>query len=241
MRITLAQTRPFKGDVTANIAQHKKLIGLAVEQRTNLIIFPELSITGYEPQLAEELAMAPDDPRLSDFQHLADCHTIIIGVGLPTKSSEGICISLLLFHPNNQTQTYSKKYLHADEEPFFVSGKNSSTSVRGTDIGLAICYEISVGEHSANAFANGSSIYLASVAKSAKGVEKAHDTLAQMAAQYQMTTLMVNSVGPSDDFIGAGCSAVWSIDGELLGQLDGESEGILVFDTASAEVIIHPC
>jgi predicted amidohydrolase len=236
MRISVAQMRSIKGDITANIAQHKILTLLAVQKKADMVVFPELSVTGYEPTLAKALAVNPDNAVFSEFQQLADKHKIIIGVGAPILSAGGICISLLFFHPHRLRQVYSKKYLHADEEPFFVSGENVSTRVKGTGIELAICYEISVPQHAANAAKNGGTVYLASVAKSAKGVEMAHKTLADLAKKYGMTVLMANSVGPSDDFIGAGGSAAWDSNGGVLGQLDPESEGILMVDTVTGEV-----
>ncbi|WP_339793727.1 MAG: carbon-nitrogen hydrolase family protein [Imperialibacter sp.] len=236
MRICVAQTRPLKGDIAANIAQHKKLIHLAVEEKGNVLVFPELSITGYEPHLAKELAMSPGDPRLSAFQHMADQHEIIIGLGIPMIKEGGINITMVIFHPHAPRQTYSKKYLHADEEPFFVSGENDSTRIKGTGIELAICYEISVPEHAATAAKNGGTVYLASVAKSAKGVEMAHKTLAEIATKYGMTALMANSVGPSDDFVGAGGSAIWDSKGKLVRQLDSDCEGLLIVDAETLEV-----
>jgi predicted amidohydrolase len=75
-----------------------------------------------------------------------------IGVGTPTKNNKGICISMVLFQPHKARQTYSKKYLHAEEEEFFISGE-SSAGLPGykPNIALAICYELSVPEHSENA------------------------------------------------------------------------------------------
>jgi len=56
MKICVAQTRPVKGDIQSNIENHKKFIDLAVSGGADTIIFPELSLTGYEPELAKELA-----------------------------------------------------------------------------------------------------------------------------------------------------------------------------------------
>lgn len=56
MKIAIAQTRPFKGDISANIETHKKLIELAISYKADTIFFPELSVTGYEPELAKDLA-----------------------------------------------------------------------------------------------------------------------------------------------------------------------------------------
>jgi predicted amidohydrolase len=236
MRICVAQTQPVKGDIAANIEQHEKLIHLAVDKKADVIIFPELSITGYEPTLARDLAMDASDTRLDSLQRLADLNAVIIGAGIPKKGGHGINITTVLFHPNAPRQTYSKKYLHADEEPFFVAGENSGTCIRGTNIELAICYEISLPEHSASAAKNGGKVYLASVAKSEKGVKTAHQTLAGIAATYGMTVLMANSVGASDDFVGAGGSAAWDNDGFLLCQLGNEEEGIALLDTETMEI-----
>ena len=56
MRLFLGQTRPIKGDIHHNIENHTKFIELAISHRADMVVFPELSITGYEPTLAKELA-----------------------------------------------------------------------------------------------------------------------------------------------------------------------------------------
>lgn len=230
MKISIAQTRPVKGDIAANIQAHKNLIGLALLHRSEMIIFPELSITGYEPELAKELATTKDDKRFDEFQQISDLNKIIIGIGVPTKNSDGINISMVVFQPHQSRQTYSKMYLHADEEPFFVSGQGSIDLLEN-NIALAICYEISIPEHSENAHRKGAEIYIASVAKTESGVTKAIENLSDIAKKYSMKILMCNSVGPGDNFIAAGKSSCWDNKGNLLGQLDANSEGILILDT----------
>jgi predicted amidohydrolase len=233
MKICVVQTRPLKGDIPGNIAQHMKFIDSATENGADLVIFPELSITGYEPKLARELATVKDDPRFDGFQRTADTRNVTIGIGAPTRHSGGICISMVIFQPRATRQTYSKKYIHPDEEPFFVSGE-SSIGLLGekSDIAFAICYELSIPEHSANAFKSGAKIYVASVAKTADGVEKATRTLSQIAREYSMTVLMSNCVGPCDDFESGGRSAAWNDEGALLAQLNDTDEGFLIVDTA---------
>ena len=79
MKICVAQTRPVKGDIQSNIDRHKEIIALAISNGADTIIFPELSITGYEPRLAKELAIDLDDIRFDDFQKIADTDQITIG------------------------------------------------------------------------------------------------------------------------------------------------------------------
>lgn len=238
MKICAAQIRSMPGDIPANIANHERLIALALSQGADTIIFPELSITGYEPELAKELAVVPDDSRFDGFQRLADSGHATLAIGVPTKGSKGICISQLIFQPHHPRQIYSKQYLHPDEDEFFVRGENSFAVIGGeVKLAPAICYELSVPAHAENAGKRGAAVYLASVAKSASGVEKAVLRLAAIAARYAMTVVMANGIGASSGFTSAGRSSVWNEHGVLLGQLDGTHEGILLFDTATGAVL----
>ncbi|HMG68340.1 MAG TPA: nitrilase-related carbon-nitrogen hydrolase, partial [Chitinophagaceae bacterium] len=135
-------------------------------------------------------------------------------------------------------QVYSKKYLHGDEEGFFVSGPNiPMLEGNKTGIALAICYEISVPGHSENAFKNGAGIYIASVAKSVPGVANAIDHLSGIANKYSMAVFMSNCVGYCDNFECGGKSSVWNDQGTLIGQLNEKNEGILILDIETKEII----
>lgn len=202
-----------------------------------MVVFPELSLTGYEPGLAIELATDQDDSRFDDFQKISDTREITVGVGVPTKSGAGICISMVLFQPRQAKRTYSKTYLHPDEEAFFVAGQSSpELKVNGTHITLSICYEISVPEHLETALKSEPTIYVASVAKCVNGIGKALERLSGIAKTHSMAVLMSSSVGPSDGTICAGKSSVWNSQGTLLGQLNETSEGIIMLDTETQEL-----
>ena len=231
MKIAVAQIKPAKGDILQNIYRHKKMIAQAIARGADCIFFPELSLTSYEPALAESLATESNDMRLFDLQQLSDQHNILIGAGMPLREAEGITISMLIFQPQKQPSVYSKQYLHPDEEPFFVCGKNKSHMIQvALRIAPAICYEISIPQHITEAMSNKAEIYLASVAKSAAGVEQAHKRLSEIAKTHGIPVLMTNCVGPCDNFVGAGGSAVWDSSGQLVNLLNDTEEGILVVE-----------
>jgi predicted amidohydrolase len=238
MKICVAQTRPITGDVQSNIERHKRIIEQAISNGADMIVFPELSLTGYEPELAEELAADWDDNQFDDFQNMSDTHQITIGVGMPVRVDVGVCIAMVIFQPKQYRQTYFKKYLHVDEEPFFVDGQDSK-NVMGdkANVALAICYELSIPEHAEQSFKNGAEIYIASVAKFATGVEDAVERLSEIARTYSMTVLMSNCVGDADGGVCAGQTAIWNQQGILVGQLDDTREGILVFDTDTKKCV----
>ena len=237
MKICVVQNESVRGDVQSNIGNHKKLVDLAVSDGAEIIIFPELSLTGYEPEIAGELATDKDDSSLDALQEISDSKHVTIGVGLPTKSDKGVCISMVLSHPHSTRQLYSKAHLHADEKPFFVNGQNPTSFIGETRVALAICYEISVPKHAEDASKSGAAVYVASVAKFVSGIEKAADRLSEIASKYSMPVLMSNCVGRADNSECAGLTAVWNSEGMLVEQLDATNEGLLILDTETQEVI----
>lgn len=238
MKICVAQTRPVKGDIRRNIDNHKKIITESLRYKTNTIIFPELSLTGYEPALSKELAIDLHDNRIDCFQKFSDDWQVTIGVGAPLKNSSGINISMIIFQPRQERELYIKNYLHPDEEEFFTGGQEyNGSSIINSNIALAICYELSVPEHPAEALNKGAEIYLASAAKSIAGVQKAIETLSGIAKKYSMTVLFSNCVGYCDNFESGGKSSIWNNKGVLAGQLNDDDEGILILDTETQEVI----
>ena len=204
---------------------------MAVSEKADLIVFPELSLTGYEPGLCKKLATYPDDSRLDCFQATSNTSDITICLGLPTISNAGIRISMIIFQPNKPRQTYSKQYLHADELPYFSPGNHQAIfTINHHKVAPAICYESLLPEHADNIFQLGAEIYVASVAKSAKGVAKAFAHYPSIAKKNSMMVFMSNCTGPCDDFESVGRSSIWDKSGMLLAQLDETAEGILLFD-----------
>ncbi len=238
MKICVVQTKPVKGDIQTNITHHKRLIELAASHAAELIIFPELSLTGYEPALAKELAIDLNDKRFDELQIMSDKKKMIIGAGMPVKNNDAVSIGMLLFQPNKKREVYFKKYLHADEYPFFVSGESlQGLTADGNKIGLAICYELSVPQHAEDTFKNGATIYIASVAKTRKGTEKALERLSEIAKEYNVPVLYSNCVGICDGDEMAGQSFVWNSNGELQEQLNDSDEGILIYNTITQEIM----
>ncbi len=242
MRICVAQTRPIRGDIQRNILSHERLLRLAVSHRADTVIFPELSLTGYEPELAKALAVEPQDRRLDVLQRICDNSGVTVGVGVPTRSSKGTFISMVILGPEQSRHAYSKRYLHADEEKFFAVGEGMPRLAYGDGsvLALAICFELSVVEHAEEASAAGATIYLASVAKPssprAGGLDKACSRLSEIAKSYSMAVLMANSVGRSGRMQCGGRSSVWDNAGTLLGEMNDIDEGVLVLDTKTHEL-----
>ena len=65
VRVAIAQCAPALGAFKRNVAMHEEWIGRAQSARARLVVFPELSLTGYYlKDLAGDIACAADDERL---------------------------------------------------------------------------------------------------------------------------------------------------------------------------------
>jgi predicted amidohydrolase len=233
MRIAVAQIKAIKGNIEANIIRHEYMVNLAVRHQSDFIFFPEPSITGYEPTLARDLATDISDSRLDVFQKNSNENNITIAIGMPVKANNGILISMIIFQPHQPRQAYSKQHLHSDELPFFING-NKQVLINHT-IAPGICYETSLPEHWENVHQQGAGIYIASVAKTAAGIERSELIFSEMSKKYSMIVMLSNCVGPADNFISAGKSAVWNKEGKKVAELSGVNEGVLIYDTTTGK------
>lgn len=81
MRITLAQAASQLGDIEANLARAKEIVGQAGRERSDLVVFPELFLTGYAlGRVDEDVSMGADDPRLTGLNARASRTDVLIGL-----------------------------------------------------------------------------------------------------------------------------------------------------------------
>ncbi|NIK00640.1 carbon-nitrogen hydrolase family protein [Xanthomonas cannabis] len=236
MKLIAAQIRSAPGEVERNIGRHLDVIRFAASKGADVLLFPELSLTGYEPGLAEALAVDPADKRFDAFQVSSDRYGMLIAVGAPTRGANGTEIGMVCFQPGLKRSTYSKQHLHLDELPFFTPGAEQLVLTQADHVlAPAICYESLQASHAEHAAALGAHVYLASVAKSERGVASAYGHYPMIAKKHSMTVVMANCVGAADTFIGAGQSAIWSSDGECVCSADALEEALVAYDLGNGE------
>ena len=239
MRLALAQIHPQAGDIAANLVHHHRWAEQAAAAGADLVLFPELSLTGYEPRLAGALALDPAAARLAPLQALSDRHRLWIGLGLPLRQGAGVVIGLLLLGPGQAPRAYAKQLLHPDEEAWFVpgTGAHALLDLPGLRLAPAICYESLQPAHAEAAVHQGAQLYAVSAAKPARNLARAQAYFPDLARQQGLPVCLCNAVGPCDDFVSAGGSSAWDAQGRLQGQLDAQEEALLLFDTRSQTAV----
>jgi len=81
MKVGLAQFSPRLGDVKKNLELHLRYIEKAKKKGVDLLIFPELSLTGYSlKDLVEEVALHPEkDPLFTKLKDLSREISMVVG------------------------------------------------------------------------------------------------------------------------------------------------------------------
>lgn len=232
--IAAAQTAAVAGDIPTNLARHAQLITLASRHGVQMLVFPELSLTGYELKLAAGLGLKPDSSLLQSLHHQAqDLGTLaVVGAPLLLDDSDACSIGAVVLGGVNGPLTYAKQHLYGDEQNLFVAGKSGvvctlDDTSSETRIALAICADTSQAEHAAEAAAARATIYAAGVLVSHKGYEAKAQRLSSYSAQHRFGVLMANYGAATGGWEPAGRSGFWA-DGELVVAAPGTGECLVI-------------
>lgn len=145
IRVSLAQIAPRLGALDENLARHRTLLAGARAGGADLVVFPELGLTGYQLQdLAAEVAMSADDPRLAELAVLADDCTAVVSF-VEESPDHRLFIAAALLEDGVVRHIHRKLYLPTyglfDERRFFAAGDQlrAVSSRLGVGVGLAVC------------------------------------------------------------------------------------------------------
>ena len=145
VRVALAQVAPGLGQLEANLARHHELVREAREGGANLIVFPELGLTGYQLQdLASEVSMRLDDPRLADLAAATGDMSAVVSF-VEESADHRLFIAAALLEDGEIRHVHRKLFLPTyglfDERRFFAPGDllRAVPSRLGVGIGIGVC------------------------------------------------------------------------------------------------------
>jgi predicted amidohydrolase len=241
-RLAAAQTLPRRGDVDANLEEHLRLVRLAAEEGAELLLFPELSLTGYELDLAADLAFAPSDRRLDPLADAASACGMTLVVGAPVRVDARLHLGAFILAPDRSIGLYTKHHLGAfpasanpggavppAEATVFQAGALNPLVLLGEHVAaVAVCADTGRPSHPQQAAGRGADTYLASMFVIPADLEADLRNLRTYAARHSMAVALANYGGPSGGLPSAGSSAVWSPAGKLIAQLGAAGAGIVL-------------
>jgi predicted amidohydrolase len=240
--LATAQTVPVRGDVEANVAQHLRLARIAAAEQAEAVVFPELSLTGYELDLARRLAFSEHDPRLAPLIEMAASASMTLVVGAPVELEGRLYLGAFILGPDRSIGVYTKRYLGAfapsdspdgivppAEATVFHPGERSPlVPLGGGAAAVAICADTGRPSHPKEAAERGASAYLASMFVIPSDYERDAASLRTYAGRHAMAVVLANFGGPSGGLAAAGRSAIWSETGALLAALGPSGSGVVV-------------
>lgn len=232
MKLATAQTIPKDGNINANIDDHYRLTKDAANKGAKLILFPEMSLTGYTREDAEKLAFTPGDERLDALMRLAEQEDIVIVAGAPLLMTDNLHIATFILQPGKRPEVYVKQYLHSGEEFFFSASHDHNPVFKLADerFACAICADIEHTAHPEQAALQNTTCYLASLFYTPAGISSGHNKLSTYAKHYSMGVLVANFGGMSSNIDSGGKSGYWNEQGEIVKILEPKGEELLIID-----------
>lgn len=211
LKIAVAQIGSIKGNIEKNINTHLVAIEKAASLNVAYLLFPELSLTGYEPEIAKDLAFTIADIRLKPLIDCAMKNNIRIAVGAPLQATGKPKIGLIIISESGIVETYEKMFLHPGEEVYFSHGNRHKMITLGkTKIANAICADTNHASHVQTYYELGTSVYMAGVLISEGGYEADTKLMAGYAKKYNMLVAMANYNQPTGGWSPIGRSTIWS-------------------------------
>jgi len=235
-KIAAAQVPSIRGDLNGNIEKHLEAITAAALQDVSVLVFPELSLMGYEPELAKEFELTPTDARLVPIAHLAQQQRMQVVAGASITSEQlKPYLGGFVFYEDGSVRTYAKMHLGGCEPSYFAPGNTlMSITSHGESIGLSICADSSKRSHPAAHASQGATAYAASVFLNAEWYATDSPRFAAYAVEFGMLCLMANHADSIGTRVSVGNSAAWAPDGSLIACAAG-TQSALVVVTRSGE------
>jgi NAD+ synthase (glutamine-hydrolysing) len=246
VRIALAQINPVVGDLGGNSRLIVEWIGRARDQRADIVLFPELALTGYPP---EDLVLKPAFVRdnLKQLSVVAQATKGISAV-VGFVDEEGDLFNAAAFiHDGELKAVYHKVFLPNygvfDEQRYFTPGHSCPIfELGGVRMGVSVCedcwYPAGPMAWQAN---HGAELLLninGSPYHEGKRVPR-EEMIAGRAADYGSFIAWVNTVGGQDELVFDGNSAIFGPTGEVLARAPSFREDLLVCDVNLGAVPFH--
>lgn len=224
--LTVAAAQPpcVSFDVAVNALTHAATVRSAAAR---VVVFPEMSLTGYE---LDAPALTPGDPRLNPLVDACAETGSLVLAGAPVTGDAGAChIAMLAIDGGGARVAYRKMWLGTAEAQRFTPGDRPAVmEVEGWRLGLAICKDTGIPQHAAGTAAVGMDVYVAAVLEFREDVPVPVDRARRVIRDYGVWVAVSSFAGSTGGgyTTAAGCSAIWSPDGEAAAQAGPEPGAI---------------
>ncbi len=250
LTVALAQIDPRLGDRGHNLDRHREWVGQAKQRRAQVVVFPELSLTGYFlKDLVPESALRLDDPIMRELGELSHGIDVVLGAVIE-QADHRYFNAGLYFRGGELVHMHRKVYLPTygmfDEQRYFANGDRFRAFNTGYGrAGMLVCEDI---WHLASAYLlslQGVDMIICPSASPGRGITTderlgtagSYELVCRTYAQFLTTFfLYCNRVGYEDGANFWGGSMVIGPNGDILAQAGDADETLLLATVDLAEV-----
>lgn len=237
LRLALAQFDFPVGDLIGNSEKILMLIEQAKQQHADVILFPELALSGYPP---EDLLLRPSflhDCEQALQQIVQQVHGITVVLPTPRAIGSVVFNSACVIQDGCIQASYHKQelpnYAVFDEQRYFASDNDACTFVvNGINVGLIICEDLWFPEPIAQSVKAGAQLVLvpnASPFEHGKTAQR-DALLAQRVQETKTAIAYLNAVGGQDEVVFDGSSVLADADGLIHANAECFNEHLLLTD-----------
>mgnify|MGYP001598838823 CR=1 FL=1 len=233
MKIALAQINSIVGDISNNT---KKTISIIKKTKADVVVFPELSITGYSPQ---DLLLKRGfiDENMNALKKIVqNTKNKAAIVGFIERAYENLYNSAAIIRNQQVIGIHHKiclpNYTIFDEKRWFKEGSNATIfEFDGKGIGVSICEDIWFPETTKKQKDKGAEVIInISASPYRKGkIEAIENILRQRWEENKIPIICVNQVGAQDGIVYYGHSMYFK-DGKIIKKCKDFGEDVLVVD-----------
>lgn len=236
MKLAVLQMQAVPGDTAANLARIERAMHEAGKQGADLLVTPELAVTGYGAgDVIRELAEKPDGEIATRLHGVSLETGVAVIAGFAERHGDTVYNSAMLVDRRGVLEVYRKSHLYgAYERDLFTPEKPTAGIVefRGIKLGMLICYDVEFPENVRRLALAGAQAVLVPTALPASDHAAliARKLIAVRAFENQIFVAYVNHCGADERFAYAGLTGIAAPDGSMLAEAGETGEELLFAD-----------
>lgn len=236
MRIALIQLSVTPGAVAANTAKMLDLIAAAERQGADVVVFPELSDTGYDLKQVVAVAQRWEQGTVPELATAARVRGLNIVAGVSERTDQGVFNSLVVINREGQVAARYRKTHLITAEPIFehlflkAGDVLVTTVIDGVPCGLMTCYDVRFPEIARTLSVEGAHIIFVPSAFPLVRLQHWRTLVTARAIENQLFVVAANRVGSDANVPFCGTSMILDPYGVTLASGSEMHESVVIAD-----------